>query len=71
MKINYPATRVSGFQGGPRFVGVNAGTAVFAPSSSIRLTGNGIPAEIVVVQQELSKTLQIGVQETNSLTHSV
>jgi hypothetical protein len=68
MTINYPATRVSGFQSGLRFVGVQKGTAVLGASPSIRITGVGIPAEIVVVHQEISQTIQIGVEGTNSLT---
>jgi hypothetical protein len=68
MTINYPATVVNGYQNGLRFVGVQAGTAVFGASPSIRITGFGNPAEVVVVQQELSQTLQIGVEGTNSMT---
>jgi len=60
MIINYPVTKVIGYQSTQRFVGVNSGTAVFSASPSIRISGVASPADIVVVQQEMSQTSQIG-----------
>jgi hypothetical protein len=71
MTINYPVTRVNGHKSSQRLVGVQSGTAVFGASPSIRITGVANPAEVLVVQQETSQTLQIGVEETSSLTHKL
>lgn len=69
--IKRPVINLSGYEGSQRMVGLSSGTTVF-DASVVRISGNPEPPQVVVVTEDSSPTLQVGLGESMflSLTQS-